>query len=45
MTALEQLERDAAQQRLELDAAFRDLRRRLTLPGLANEAVALLAPG
>ena len=45
MTALEQLERDAAQQRLELEAAFRDLRRRLTLPRLADEAVALLAPG
>lgn len=44
MTRLQQLERDALQKRQEVDAAFNDLRARLTVRGLANEAVTLAAP-
>ena len=45
MTSLRELEREAEVRRADLDAAFRDLRKRLTLPGLADEAAALLDPG
>ncbi len=44
MTPLQLLQRDAAQKRSEMDAAYQDLRARLTLRGLADEAVACAAP-
>lgn len=44
MTPLQQLERKAEQKRLEVTAALGDLRARLTLRGLADEAAALIDP-
>lgn len=44
MTPLQLLQRDAAQKRIEMDAAYDDLRARLTVRGLVDEAVACVAP-
>ena len=44
MKPLQELQREAAQKRLEMDAAFRDLRGRLTVRGLADETAALITP-
>lgn len=44
MTPLSQLEKDARDRRMQFAATLGDLRSRLTLPGLADEALGLLDP-
>ena len=44
MSSLQQLEKEALDRRMQFAATLLDLRRRLTLPGLADEALRLFDP-